>query len=274
MATPEPSFQLRPEQRAPLRELPLWTVMFVSGLVLLVGLGDDHPKGGAQAATNDLGNDGAGPESFPMVAANHEGAPALVEVMVSERAAVQLNSGELQSGTATAEASGHASAVHAEEPSAAGARHQPPPHRRALGGTHPLPPSEEGAFVGGIRHGDWLVRWPSGQTHSKGRYRDGLRDGPWQSYSVTGDLVEEMSYSSGALEGAWRAYSPDGEVLGEGQHEDNHRVGSWILYYSNGRIKEQGTYVDGLREGHWEFYDDLGLPTTRCGQYRAGVKID
>lgn len=257
-----------------MRELPLWAVLFVSGLVLLVGLGDDSSQGVVYMDSEGPMADSAAAPQPPLAASADVGPLRLAEVMGAERVALELESGDLRAMAATAGESGGSDGIHAGRLRADGSEFQVPPQQRSRGETQPLTPTEEGAFVAGIRHGDWRIRWPNGETHSKGRYEEGLRDGLWQSYSMTGQLLEDMTYADGALEGAWCAYSQNGEVIGEGQHEDNHRVGIWTLRYSDGRIKEQGTYADGLREGHWEFYDDLGRPTIRSGHYSAGVKID
>ena len=274
MAPPEPSIEFRPERPAPVRELPLWAVLFVSGLVLVIGLGDGR---GGSSPTSEAGDPLANPGDVVVAVAAHGsqgGSPQLVDVSGLDRSSGRDGRYAALDGDANI---GDLSEVAGEgqrdlglpmEFDAGGEA------RRRMSGSGGASPSEEGTFARGIRNGEWLVRWPNGEIQSRGAYENGLRDGLWQSFSVTGLLIEDAHYEGGVLEGDWRAYSLDGVLIGEGQHDGNHRSGTWTLWYSDGSIKESGTYIDGLREGEWEFYDDLGLPTTRSGHYRAGVKID
>lgn len=116
--------------------------------------------------------------------------------------------------------------------------------------------------------------WPDGTLEARGHVLEGERVGEWELYSPGGVLVEVIAYEAGVRHGSWRAYAESGALVGSGQYEGGLRNGSWVLYYSDGGVRERGEYRSGLREGSWEFYDDLGLPTIRAGEYAAGVKLD
>ncbi len=70
--------------------------------------------------------------------------------------------------------------------------------------------TEEGPYVDGKRHGQWIFRDRGGNVRSKGSYVDDKRQGQW---------IE---------------YYPDGRVMSKGSYVDGNKHGQWIEYYSDG----------------------------------------
>ena len=181
-----------------MRELPLWTVLVVSGLVLVIGLWDeDRPSDFGSDSVEVAGHSVRAGSGVPIAPDGDGDSPSFVDV--SGTHGRSLESEELANSAARAAAGGLGNASSGpqglgddptfEGGSAGGSRAR----ASSKSSAHVQAPSEEGSFVQGIRSGDWLVRWPNGETHSEGRYENGLRDGLWRSFSMAGHLIEDVT---------------------------------------------------------------------------------
>ncbi|MDB4561752.1 hypothetical protein N9185_00085 [bacterium] len=270
------SSQQQPRSGAPLRGLPLATVVTLSGAALLLG------RGGPGAGGDPAYGPGAG---IVMTAAADQVRPAdrggalgddeLAPINVStDGLRSQAAHGRRRDGgpvEAPDERTSEPESAESTEGAAA-------PAGEALASA--LESGEldgiraEGTFHLGVREGEWSFFDPQGFARERGSYRGGKRDGAWLQYAPNGQLVQLAEYVDGTQEGAWQRYSREGALLEEGQFEASVQQGRWVRRYSNGSIKERGRYEAGLREGLWEFFDDLGRPTLRTGTYRAGIRIN
>lgn len=282
MSKSDPAIHFAPERRARFRELPLWTVLFVAGVVLAFGFGGGRDRLRA-GVSGEPAQDGFDFEGF----AREDGASSSARRAQSGgdqftsnadlRSVASLDRSRTDDGTGTESGLPKADLVGVLNDwmqQRGGSSSTSGPSSTVHVIAVDQVPSETGSYTEGVRHGEWVSRWASGEAKSKGKYEAGLKEGLWSEYSGMGMLISEITYESGERNGLWRAYSPTGEQTGEGEYESNARCGLWTRWYSDGRIKERGTYESGLREGVWEFYDDLGEPTVRAGTYRAGVKIN
>lgn len=272
-------FSLHPSERpprggAPLRGLPLATVIGLAGVLMLFGRTGAGIEGGAHVVVGEV-------ELATMETAPLREVPRLdgEDPTVSDLLAVpapgdrqrqarggpdgpSLSSSESREVDRNAESDGREAGTLGLDP----------------GSEFGLPGLEglraEGPFQLGSRHGEWTFFDPQGYVQEVGAYRDGRRDGPWRRFARNGQMVELAEYVDGTQEGLWQRFSREGSLLEEGRYEASAPHGRWIRRYSNGSIKERGMYEAGLREGPWEFYDDLGRPTLRTGVYRAGIRVD
>jgi len=55
----------------------------------------------------------------------------------------------------------------------------------------------QGDIKNGLKHGDWITYYQSGQLLSKGKYIDGLREGVWETYNENGTIYETGKYIKG-----------------------------------------------------------------------------
>lgn len=269
------------------RGLPLWVILVTAAGVLRFGLGGDGDVAAVEAAR-------AGERSRTATAVANQRPPG----RYVPGGDVALEPGPLDelagAGDAPLESSRHERAAERE----ALARPLTPPGGDGPVGLHPEPlrggaghwPGLEGAGReagagspdaarparrgDGVVDGPWELHDGAGQLLERGSFLGGKRHGAWMTYGADGAELERIHYLHGLREGDWRAFAPSGEVIGQGRFEANLRQGEWVLHYTSGGIRERGTYVNGLREGLWEFYDDLGRPTPRSGNYLAGAKID
>lgn len=266
-----------PERRPGGAELPAWPVLVVAGVVLYLGVlrpaslraaGVD-PREGTLVAVGD--RPGA---STPTRSVEDAGAPDGLDGWASlaplpgargpaARRASRGADGGVDGGPAGRPPGAGAGSGGADHTAPRSARSHPGRERELL----ERDPSPE----------HWIEHqstWPDGSLEARGHVLEGERVGEWELYAPGGVLLEVISYEAGVRHGSWRAYAESGALVGSGQYEGGLRNGSWVLYYSDGGVRERGEYRNGLREGSWEFYDDLGLPTIRAGEYAAGVKLD
>ena len=104
-----------------------------------------------------------------------------------------------------------------------------------------------GALARGKRHGQWVVRFPSG-TVGEGPYVEGKRHGQWVfRHANTGD--DEGPYVDGKRHGRWVIRYADGSD-DEGPYVDGKRHGRWVRRFANGDVWE-GPYVDHEWHGRW-----------------------
>lgn len=260
MSAPDPPIDPRGRGGAPLSGLPFATVVAVSGLTLLAGLGGRH-RGGAEG--------GSGP-AITVAAAE---APALAgprtpdERWVPGLAGVPAAASDRRRGAVVEE---KAPATEDE-----GSVEQAPPLPGARGEGEAIAGlSAEGPYRQGLRHGEWTFHDPSGVVREIGTYREGKRHGTWREFAPSGAVLLLAEFVDGAQHGQWQRFSEAGALLEDGRYESSSPSGWWVRRYTDGALKEQGRYDQGLREGRWEFFDDLGRPTLRTGTYRAGILVE
>ena len=130
---------------------------------------------------------------------------------------------------------------------------------------------EEGPYVDGVRHGDWVLR--NGDRVEEGPYKDGKKHGHWVEDNVFGG-VEEGPYVDGVRHGDW--VLRNGDRVEEGPYKDGKKHGHWVednYWGGRGVIEEavhEGEYVDGKRHGRWIYR--LADGTTRIYTFGNGER--
>ena len=119
---------------------------------------------------------------------------------------------------------------------------------------------EEGPYLDGNRHGQWVTTYPHAYGGEEGPYVDGKRNGQWVSTDSFGN-VEEGPYLEGKRSGHWVTRGSDGNVS-EGPYLEGKRSGHWIHRQSTGYVSE-GPYVDDRRHGDWIVRRPDGSTETR-----------
>lgn len=112
-----------------------------------------------------------------------------------------------------------------------------------------------------------------------GEYVDGEKHGEWISYYANGNKRSEGRYNKGKKEGLWRQYWPNGNPKSEGTFKDNKFTGLYTSYYENGKRSYQGRYndfngssADGTKEGEWRSYEEDGETVWRVITYHRGSR--
>ena len=130
------------------------------------------------------------------------------------------------------------------------------------------------------RHGKWVLRRkylndPPG-TVQEGSYLEGIRHGQWvRRYSSHGDKTETTStYENGKLHGPWREVGT--YCSSQGNYVEGQKDGDWIECRFH--REEQGSYVKGLKQGLWEIqhYDEQpdGHGGTLIERGRDGISTE
>ena len=89
--------------------------------------------------------------------------------------------------------------------------------------------------VDGVRHGEFILYYESGNVEMKGQIEHNKNIGEWKYY-----------YESGELES-------------KGFFINDRPDGKWLWYYLSGNIKEEGSYSGGIRIGLWKQFDEQGI---------------
>ncbi len=85
-----------------------------------------------------------------------------------------------------------------------------------------------------IKHGKWIVWYPSGQRALEGEFKYGKPEGQFH----------------------W--WYPSGQVALEGVYNKGHAEGEWIWRHENGLRRMHGSYVAGAPMGEWLWWRDDG----------------
>lgn len=79
---------------------------------------------------------------------------------------------------------------------------------------------EEGEYLDGERHGEWIHLYKNGKLNFKGTYVAGMADGKHTYFFDNGQKSLEGKYVSGMKEGEWKRYNEDGTVMIEILYKD------------------------------------------------------
>ena len=134
---------------------------------------------------------------------------------------------------------------------------------------HPSGIILEGLFVDGKKHGNWIIGDIWSETVSEGPYVNDERYGNWIERFASG-TVQEGPYVDGKRHGNWVIRDADGTVE-EGPFVNGKRHGNWVMHFADGGVGE-GPYVDGKQHGNWI----LRAPDGRCmsSEWSAGELVD
>ena len=133
--------------------------------------------------------------------------------------------------------------------------------------------SEEGPYVDGKRHGEWVSRDLAccvGRVNY-GPYVEGEKHGHWVERTDSDRCVREGPYVEGKKHGKWSWRFPNG-VAGGGHYVNGKKHGHWVdetngsyieegdYGYETYAYKAEGPYVEGKKHGLWvEHYRDGGV---------------
>ena len=148
---------------------------------------------------------------------------------------------------------------------------------------------EEGLYVDGKKHGQWVERGSaSGRVYKRfyvygehvggtaeaedvmeGLLVDGKKHGQWVERDAFG-RVWEGPYVDGKRHGQWVWLIGNGN-LHEGPYVEGKRHGQWVERRADGRVNE-GPYVDGKKHGQWvrPLYGDEGYEYEFVDTYVKG----
>ena len=100
-----------------------------------------------------------------------------------------------------------------------------------------------GEFKKGVRHGDWISYFDSGDVYEQGVWRNGKQEGDWLEYRHSGQLQFEWHHENNDLIG-YTSYHKNGNV----QTVEKYGVHR-NKYWSNKRLERKTLYKDGEEKG-------------------------
>ena len=122
---------------------------------------------------------------------------------------------------------------------------------------------EQGPYVEGKRHGQWVFRSEDGSVWSEGVYVKGRKHGQWvDSFeAVAGGYWDKGSgpYVDDQRHGYWVWRGDDGTSSASGRYVQGKEHGDWVIKDKEGNLKGKGSYVEGKRHGQWVEHEDGGI---------------
>lgn len=139
----------------------------------------------------------------------------------------------------------------------------------------------EGRYIEGIKHGEWIIRYPSGKRKAVLKYnydrpyskwiyfyednkiegyenfKNGVLDGEVANFDKNGDKTISATYKNGLLNG--EIYIFENSNLKVGTTFSNGKLNGNIKIFSrSGKTIVDGTYKENSREGKWKFLYQSG----------------
>lgn len=90
-------------------------------------------------------------------------------------------------------------------------------------------------YENGIKHGNYISYYPSGNKNSEGTYIDDVKNGYW-TYYLCGDVCEEGSYVDNKKHGRWIVHDMDKIILE--QYDHGTLEYTYELPYSDKKIEK------------------------------------
>lgn len=104
----------------------------------------------------------------------------------------------------------------------------------------------------GLKQGEWIEYFESGEVRAKGEYKDGARYGKWKFFFKNEQVEQTGKYLAGGKpHGMWRWYYEDGSLLREEEFRNGREDGEIVEYAKDGSVLLKGYYIDGFRDGEW-----------------------
>jgi antitoxin component YwqK of YwqJK toxin-antitoxin module len=88
----------------------------------------------------------------------------------------------------------------------------------------------------GVKHGEYRMYWPDGETKVKGFYVLGKLDGDYKEYYPSGARWLLRTYKAGVLDGLYRQWYPQGQLEIETHYRNGVDVGPYCEWEADGRL--------------------------------------
>lgn len=108
---------------------------------------------------------------------------------------------------------------------------------------------EESNYCAGIKCGEWLYYYPTGEVQRKVPYVDGEQNGDGFEYDVDGRIITLLNYRESNLRRA--------DKINRFDNQGNKR-GPWVYYHPNGVVSQEGYYMNDKKNGIFKTYDKRG----------------
>lgn len=115
----------------------------------------------------------------------------------------------------------------------------------------------------GLKQGEWVVKYPNGNTKYTGTFKDGKPFGTMKRYYPQGILKAVMNFDTITLITRTKLYDDNGQLFAEGNFTGNKKDSVWS-YYFKGRKTEKISYKKGLKSGDYIVFHPNGEVKTKA----------
>lgn len=108
---------------------------------------------------------------------------------------------------------------------------------------------------------DGKVTWyhMNGSLFTEGAFVNGLRHGEWKWYDDKGVLTKHVFYHLGDLHGPYKTFHGNGKLKYVGDYSFNEATGEHLYYYDNGKKEVDSYYMEDLKHGKMTTYGYDGM---------------
>lgn len=153
----------------------------------------------------------------------------------------------------------------------------------------------EGRYIEGIKHGEWIIRYPLGQEKAVIKYNYDKPYGKWTYFFEDKTLEAYENFKNGVLSGETATFNQKGNMITKVNYKDGLLDGEALFFYGENIVETEtffvsgkidgkinifsrkgtqllnGFYKDNKREGVWRLYYQSGELKTVI-PYLKGVK--
>lgn len=116
----------------------------------------------------------------------------------------------------------------------------------------------EGRYVEGIKHGEWIIRYPSGQKKAVIRYNYDNPYGKWTYFFEDNQIEAYENFENGSLSGETAIFNSKGELITRVNYKDGLLNGTVTFYYGENVPELKTNFINGKIEGDIKIFSRRG----------------
>ncbi len=116
----------------------------------------------------------------------------------------------------------------------------------------------EGRYIEGIKHGEWIIRYPSGHKKAVVKYNYDKPYGKWSYFFEDNQIESYENFENGSLSGETVIFNSKGEVITRVNYRDGLLNGPVVFYYGGDTPELKTTFVNGKINGDIKIFSRRG----------------
>ena len=118
--------------------------------------------------------------------------------------------------------------------------------------------SYEGRYVEGIKHGEWIIRYPLGQKKAVIKYNYDKPYGKWIYFYEDNTLEAYENFKDGVLFGETALFNQKGELITKVNYKEGLLDGKVLFFYGKEKIELETSFINGKIEGDINIFSRKG----------------
>lgn len=116
----------------------------------------------------------------------------------------------------------------------------------------------EGRYVEGIKHGEWIIRYPNGQKRAVIRYNYDKPYGRWAYFFDDNKIEAYENFENGNLSGETIIFNNKSELITKVNYKDGLLNGKAVFYYGENKPEIETNFINGKIDGNINIFSRRG----------------